>query len=88
MVAGIQEVVLESIVPSREVEAGLQKILGLAGRRETVLARGCSGTGGRGILFGGGSETGVGVSSPDWSGLWRTLLQRVVVFFSEGGQLA
>jgi len=89
MVAGIQEVVLQGIVPSREVEGGLQEVLGLLGRRQAVLARMCSRTGGMDMLFGGrGSETRVGLSSPDWSGLWRTFFQRIVVFFSEGGQLA
>ena len=86
--AGVQEVVLQSIVPGRKVESGLQEVLGLVGRRQTAFARQCRRTGCRGILFGGGSETSVGVSSPDRSGQGRTLLQRIVVFFSERGQLA
>jgi hypothetical protein len=88
MVTGIQEVVLQSIVPSRKVEGGLQEILGLVGRRQTIFTRKCSRTGGMGILFGEGVETSVRVGSPDRSGLWGAFLQRVVVFFSERGQLA
>jgi len=87
-VAGIQEVVLQGIVPSCEVEGGLQEVLGLLSRRQAVLARVCSRTGGMDMLFGGGSETRVGLSSPDWGCLWGTSFQRIVVFFSEGGQLA
>jgi hypothetical protein len=88
MVTGVQEVVLQSIVPSRKVEGGLQEILGLVGRRQTVLARECSRTGDTSILFGEGMETSVRVGPPDRSGLWGTFLQRVVIFFSERGQLA
>lgn len=88
VMTGIKEVVFQSIVPGREVEGGLQEVLGLMGRRQTVLARECRRTGGVGIVFGGGVETSVGVGSPDKSGLWGTFLQRIVVFFSESGQLA
>lgn len=38
MVTVVQEVVFQSIVPSRKVESVLQKILGLVGRGETILA--------------------------------------------------
>jgi hypothetical protein len=75
MVAVVQEVVLQSIVPSRKVEGGLQETFGLVGRRETVLTRQRSRRGGVGVLLvGDGVQTRVGLGSPDRSGLWWTLL--------------
>jgi hypothetical protein len=74
MVAVVQEIVLQSIVPCRKVEGGLQEVPGLMSRRETVLTRQCSRRGGMDMSFGEGVQTRVGLGSPDRSGLWWTFL--------------